>query len=43
MTEHPLELFRAQPKVVEAKPKHPLGAIDSNRFAKHLVVFKPTE
>jgi predicted GNAT family N-acyltransferase len=43
MTEHPLELFRAQPKVVEAKPRHPLGALDSNRFAKHLVVFKPTE
>ena len=43
MTEHPLELFRTQPKVVEAKPRHPLGALDSNRFAKYLVVFKPTE
>jgi predicted GNAT family N-acyltransferase len=43
MTEHPLELFRTQPKVVEAKSRHPLGALDSTRFAKHLVVFKPTE
>ncbi len=43
MTEHPLEFFRTQPKAVEAKPRHPLGALDSNRFAKHLVVFKPSQ
>jgi predicted GNAT family N-acyltransferase len=43
MTEHPLDLIRTQARVVEAKPRHPLGAIDSDRFAKHLVVFRPNE
>lgn len=43
MTEHPLELIRAQGKVVETKPRHPLGALDSSKFSKHLVVFRPNE
>jgi predicted GNAT family N-acyltransferase len=41
MTEHPLELFRAPGIPVEAKPRHPLGALDSSKFAKHLLVFRP--
>ena len=41
MTEHSLELFRTQGIPYVPKARHPLGALDSSRFAKHLTVFRP--
>jgi predicted GNAT family N-acyltransferase len=41
MTEHPLRLVRENPRTVkQEKPRHPLGALDSARYAKHLVLFR---
>ena len=43
MTEHPLDLIRTRGRNSEAKPRHPLGDLDSTLFSKHLVVFRPNE
>lgn len=40
MTEHPLKLVRAGDCPKPVKPKHPLGELDAERVAKHLVLFK---
>jgi len=41
MTEHPLRLVRENPKTVkQEKARHPLGGLDSARYAKHLVLFR---
>lgn len=41
MTEHPLQLVRENPKTVKQEsPRHPLGSLDSARYAKHLVLFR---
>jgi predicted GNAT family N-acyltransferase len=41
MTEHPLRLVRENPVIVkQEKAKHHLGAMDSARYAKHLVLFR---
>jgi hypothetical protein len=42
MTEHPLELVRRDPSTGSKKPRHPLGELDAERVAKHLVLFNPT-
>jgi predicted GNAT family N-acyltransferase len=41
MTEHPLRLVRENPKTVKREnAKHPLGSLDSSKYAKHLVLFR---
>src|SRR5215469_6613747 len=41
MTEHPLRLVRENPKLVkQEKARHPLGSMDSAKYAKHLVLFR---
>jgi predicted GNAT family N-acyltransferase len=41
MTEHPLRLVRENPKTVKQEnAKHPLGSLDSSKYAKHLVLFR---
>ena len=41
MTEHPLRLVRENLKPAKPlKAKHPLGALDSSRYARHLVLFR---
>lgn len=41
MTEHPLRLVRENPETVkQEKARHPLGSLDSTKFAKHLVLFR---
>ena len=41
MTEHPLRLVRENPQTVKQElAKHPLGSMDSTRYAKHLVLFR---
>ena len=41
MTEHPLRLVRENPKTVkQEKARHPLGTMDSTKYAKHLVLFR---
>jgi predicted GNAT family N-acyltransferase len=41
MTEHPLRLVRENHKSVKReKARHPLGNLDSSRYAKHLVIFR---
>ena len=43
MTEHPLRLVRENTKTVKQdKAKHPLGSLDSSRYAKHLTLFRAT-
>ena len=40
MTQHPLQLVRATENTPKAA-KHPLGELDADRVAKHLVLFRP--
>ena len=40
MTEHPFRLVRADEDEQRARPKHPLGQLNSARIAKHLSVFR---
>lgn len=41
MTEHPLRLVRENLEAVkQEKTKHPLGSLDSTKYAKHLVLFR---
>jgi predicted GNAT family N-acyltransferase len=43
MTEHPLRLVREIPRTVkEENAKHPLGSLDSSKYARHLVLFRAT-
>ena len=43
MTEHPLRLVRKSPEATRAdKAKHPLGELNSTKYAKHLVLFRAT-
>src|SRR5689334_8458616 len=42
MTEHPLELLRGSGGGPGCKPKHPLGELDSDKFSRHLAIFRPT-
>src|SRR5258705_6139399 len=43
MTEHPLQLIRGPASTRSARPRHPLGELDSSIFSRHLVVFRPDE
>jgi predicted GNAT family N-acyltransferase len=41
MTEHPLRLVRENPETVKQESaRHPLGKLDSARYARHLVLFR---
>jgi predicted GNAT family N-acyltransferase len=41
MTEHPLRLVRENPKTVKQEnAKHPLGSLDSSKYARDLVLFR---
>src|SRR5579863_8996692 len=41
MTEHPLRLVRKSPDLLPKKvARHPLGQLDSSRYAKHLLLFR---
>jgi predicted GNAT family N-acyltransferase len=41
MTQHPLHLVRARENTAPAPAKHPLGELNADRVAKHLVLFRP--
>ncbi|MGH7555461.1 MAG: GNAT family N-acetyltransferase, partial [Longimicrobiales bacterium] len=40
MTQHPLHLVRASANTKSKPAKHPLGELDADRVAKHLVLFR---
>ena len=41
MTEYPLDLIRSRGQLDVAKPRRLLTELDSDRYSKHLVVFRP--
>ncbi len=41
MTEHPLQLVRSTENTTSSSPKHPLGELNAERVAKHLILFRP--
>src|SRR4051812_3445007 len=41
MTEFPLQLVRRKEPAETSRPKHPLGEMNADRVAKHLVLFRP--
>src|SRR5262245_40813838 len=41
MTQHPLQLVRSTENTSPKRAKHPLGDLDADRVAKHLVLFRP--
>lgn len=41
MTQHPLQLVRSEENTTAKMAKHPLGDLDADRVAKHLVLFRP--
>ena len=43
MTEHPLHLVRSTENTRPKSAKHPLGELNADRVAKHLVLFQPRE
>src|SRR5690348_3037336 len=43
MTEHPLELIRSRELLDLPKPRRLLTELNSERYSKHLVVFRPNE
>jgi len=43
MTDYPLHLVRTGPQTAACKPKHPLGDLQADRVAKHLVLYRPRE
>lgn len=43
MTDYPLALIKNAASGAPCAAKHPLGQLDSNRFAKHLVIFRPDD
>ena len=43
MTEHPLELLRNRGPIEPPKPRRLLTELNSDRYSKHLIVFRPDE
>lgn len=43
MTEHPLELVRSRGHIEVQKPRRLLTELNSERYSKHLLVFRPNE
>ena len=41
MTQHPLQLVRSTENTAPRTARHPLGELDADRVAKHLVLFRP--